>query len=157
MLPIRTAAFAVTVTVILLSIRQWIYARKLKPYSPAEISGVKIRLIMLSAILPALFYVDSGLYLILCFMINLANILAVKKMTNSLTRISYSHYITDNLMGNRKDFTRPDLEGLPLFFLEPSFDSFLDSCSCFSSDDKKRIKAASTALEKERNQKSVFS
>ena len=96
MLPIRTAAFAVTVTVILLSIRQWIYARKLKPYSPAEISGVKTRLIMLSAILLALFYTDSGLYLLLCLIINLAHILVVKKITNSLTRISYSHYITDN-------------------------------------------------------------
>ena len=77
-------------------------------------------------------------------------------MTNLLTRKSYSFYITDNVMGDRKELTRPDLEGLLLFFLEPSFDSYLDSCPFFSDEDKKIIKAKSAALEKERSKKSVF-
>lgn len=157
MFPLRAAAYAVTITVILLNIRQWIYAKKLTPDSPTEVQGVKIRLIMLSAMLLLLYYASSGIILLMCLGVNLVNISIIKEMTNLLTRKSYSFYITDNVMGDRKELTRPDLEGLPLFFLEPSFDSYLDSCPFFSDEDKEIIKAKSAALEKERSEKSVFS
>lgn len=156
-LPLRAAAYAVTMTVVLLNLRQWIYAKKITPCSPTVIPGIKIRLIMLSAMLLLLYYAGSGIILLMCFLINTINIFIIKKMTNLITRRSYSFYITDNLMGDRKDLQRPDLEGLPLFFLEPSFDGFLDSCPFFNDEDKKTIRAKSAALEKKRNKKPSFS
>ena len=153
-MPLRTAAFAVTITVFLLSIRQWIYAKKIVPDDLTEIPGVKLRLLMLSALLLTLFYIYSGLYLLLCLLMNLANIFMVKKMTNTLTRIGYNVYVTDNLMDGKKEIERPDLAGLPCFFLEPSFNDYLESCSFFNKEDKKKIRAESAALEKSR--KSAF-
>ena len=155
-LPLRAAAYAVTLIVFLLNSRRWFYAKKLIPDSPTDIQGANIRFIMLSAMFLLLYYASSGMILLLCFLINLANIFVIKKMTNLITRRSYSFYITDNVMGDRKNLQRPDLEGLPLFFLEPSFDGFLDSCPFFNDEDKKTIRAKSAALEKERSEKSVF-
>lgn len=155
-LPLRAAAYVVTIIVCLLNLRLWLYAKKLTPDSPTNIQGANIRFIMLSAMLLLLYYAGSGMILLLCFLINLTNIFVIKKMTNLIIRRSYSFYITDNVMGDRKELTRPDLENLPLFFLEPSFDNFLDSCFFFSNEDKEKIKAKSTALEKERGQKPVF-
>lgn len=153
---LRAATYAVTLIVFLLNIRLWFYVKKLIPDSPTDIQGANIRFIMLSAMLLLLYYAGSGMILLLCFLINLANIFVIKKMTNLIIRRSYSFYITDNVMGDRKDLQRPDLEGLPLFFLEPSFDGFLDSCPFFNDEDKKTIRAKSAALEKERSRKSVF-
>ena len=155
-LPLRVAAYVVTITVVLLNFRQWIYVKKLTPYNPTDIPGIKIRFIMLSAMLLLLYYASSGIILLMCLMVNLVNISIIKKMTNLIIRRSYSFYITNNVMGDRKELTRPDLESLPLFFLEPSFDGFLDSCPFFNDEDKKIIKAKSAALEKERSGKSVF-
>ena len=155
-LPLRAAAYAVTLIVFLLNIRLWFYVKKLIPDSPTDIQGANIRFIMLSAMLLLLYYADSGIILLMCLIVSLTNIFIIKKMTNLITRRSYSFYITDNLMGDRKDLQRPDLEGLPLFFLEPSFNDFLDGCSFFSDEDKKTIRAKSAALEKERSGKSVF-
>lgn len=156
-LPLRVAAYAVTLIVFLLNIRLWFYAKKLTPDSSTDIQGANIRFIMLSAMLLLLYYASSGMILLLCFLINTMNIFVIKKMTNLIIRRSYSFYITDNVMGDKKELTRPDLISLPLFFLEPSFDGFLDSCPFFSDEDKKIIKAQSAALEKERGEKSVFS
>lgn len=157
MFPLRAAAYAVTLIVFLLNIRLWFYAKKLTPDSPTDIQGANIRFILLSAMLLLLYYAGSGMILLLCFLINTMNIFVIKKMTNLIIRRSYSFYITDNVMGDKKELTRPDLISLPLFFLEPSFDGFLDSCPFFSDEDKKIIKAKSAALEKERGEKSVFS
>lgn len=157
MFPLRAAAYAVTLIVFLLNIRLWFYAKKLTPDSPTDIQGANIRFIMLSAMLLLLYYAGSGMILLLCFLINTMNIFVIKKMTNLIIRRSYSFYITDNVMGDKKELTRPDLISLPMFFLEPSFDGFLDSCPFFSDEDKKIIKAKSAALEKERGEKSVFS